>query len=38
MALAIAWEAYRTNIDKLSNQKVDWRQKNFVNINNEDWI
>jgi len=38
MALAITWEAYRTNIDKLSNQKVDWRQKNFVNTNNEDWI
>ena len=38
MALAITWEAYRTNIDKLSNQKVDWRQKNFVNNNNEDWI
>ncbi|MDC6465046.1 hypothetical protein PQZ39_01295 [bacterium] len=38
MALAIAWEAYRTNIDKLSNQKVDWRQKNFVNRNNEEWI
>ena len=38
MALAIAWEAYRTNIDKLSNNKVDWRQKNFVNRNNEEWI
>ena len=27
MALAIAWEVRRTHIDRLTNTKVDWRQK-----------
>lgn len=38
MALAISWEVYRTHIDKLSNQKVDWRQKNFRANDNEVWL
>ena len=38
MALGIAWEVRRTHLDKLTNDRVSWRDRQFVQENNEVWL
>jgi hypothetical protein len=38
MALGIAWEARRTHLDKLTNDRISWRDRHFVKEKEEVWL